>query len=109
MFWTLLLALIIAAAVAYTIVLMYVFPLVASVVNTNIAMLINAFMIGTHYLFCTITVFMIHFVMFFVVVRLFTPMIIFGESLCALASSLFLSHVIAACAYVPDKSEPDAP
>jgi len=108
-FWTLLLALIIAAAVAYTIVLMYVFPLVASVVNTNIAMLINAFMIGTHYLFCTITVFMIHFVMFFVVVRLFTPMIIFGESLCALASSLFLSHVIAACAYVPDKSEPDAP
>ena len=105
-FWTLLLALIIAAAVAYAIVLAYVFPLVASVENTNRAMLINALMIGTHYLFCTLVIFAIHFVMFFVVVRLFTPMIIFGEGLCALLSSHLLRPVIAACAYVPDKGEP---
>ncbi len=104
-FWTLLLALIIAAAVAYAIVLSYVFPLVASVENTNRAMLINALMIGTHYLFCTLVIFAIHFAMFFVVVRLFTPMIIFGEGLCALLSSHLLRPVIAACAYVPDKSE----
>ena len=104
-FWTLLLALIIAAAVAYAIVLAYVFPLVASVENTNRAMLINALMIGTHYLFCTLVIFAIHFVMFFVVVRLFTPMIIFGEGLCALLSSHLLRPVIAACAYVPDKSD----
>lgn len=104
-FWTLLLALIIAAAVAYAIILSYVFPLVASVVNTNRAMLINSLMIGTHYLFCTLVIFAIHFAMFFVVVRLFTPMIIFGEGLCALLSSHFLSRVIDACAYVPDKSD----
>ena len=107
-FWTLLLALIIAAAVAYAIILSYVFPLVASVENTNRAMLINSLMIGTHYLFCTLMIFAIHFIMFFVVVRLFTPMIIFGEGLCALLSSHLLRPVIAACAYVPDRSEPDA-
>ena len=107
-FWTLLLALIIAAAVAYAIILSYVFPLVASVENTNRAMLINSLMIGTHYLFCTLMIFAIHFIMFFVVVRLFTPMIIFGEGLCALLSSHLLRPVIAACAYVPDRSKPDA-
>ena len=103
--WTLLFALIIAAAVAYTIILCFVFPLVASVVNTNRAMLKNAFFIGTHYLFCTILVLAIHFAMFFVVVSLFTPMIIFGEGLCAYLSSFLLGKVIAACAYDPSAEE----
>lgn len=107
-FWTLLLALIIAAAVAYTITLIYVFPLTASVVNTNLAMLKNAFLIGTHYLFCTIVVFAIHFAVFFVAVRLFTPMVIFGEGLCAMLSSHFLSRVIAACSYVQAEDGEDA-
>ena len=46
--WTLLLALVIAATIVYVIILMYVFPLIASVVNTNFAMIKNAFFIGTH-------------------------------------------------------------
>lgn len=105
--WTLIFALIIAAAIAYAVILFYVFPLVASVVNTNRAMLKNSFFIGTHYLFCTILVFAIHFAMFFVVVRLFTPMIIFGEGLCALLSSYLLSNVIRACSYDPsDANQP---
>ena len=108
-FWTLLLALLIAAAVAYAIVLVYVFPLTASVVNTSAAMLRNSFLIGTHYLFCTILVFAIHFVMFFIVVRVFTPMLIFGEGLCALISSHFLSRVIAVCSYVPEDEGEDEP
>ena len=95
--WTLLFALVIAAGVAYAIVLCYVFPLVASVVNSNRAMLKNALFIGIRYLFCTILLFAIHFVMFFVVVRLFTPMIIFGEGLVALLCSLLLHRVIDAC------------
>lgn len=99
--WTLMLALVIVAAIAYAIVISYVFPLVASVVNTNRAMLKNAFFIGTHYLFCTILVFAIHFAMFFIIVRFFTPMIIFGEGLCALLSSYLLSNVIRACSYDP--------
>ena len=99
--WTLLFALVIAFFVAYAIVLCYVFPLTASVVNSNRAMLKNSFFIGTHYLFCTILVLAIHFAMFFVVVRLFTPMIVFGEGLCAFLSSFLLSKVIAACSYDP--------
>ena len=98
---TLGLALIIVAAIAYVIVLLYVFPLVASVKNTNFAMLKNALLIGIHYLFCTILVFAIHFAMFFAVVAVFTPLIVFGEGLCALLSSYLLGKVIRACAYDP--------
>ena len=98
---TLGLALIIVAAIAYVIVLLYVFPLVASVKNTNWAMLKNALLIGIHYLFCTILVFAIHFAMFFAVVAVFTPLIVFGEGLCALLSSCLLGKVIRACAYDP--------
>ena len=98
---TLGLALIIVAAIAYVIVLIYVFPLVASVKNTSFAMLKNALLIGIHYLFCTILVFAIHFAMFFAVVAVFTPLIVFGEGLCALLSSYLLGKVIRACAYDP--------
>ena len=98
---TLGLALIIVAAIAYVIVLLYVFPLVASVKNTNFAMLKHALLIGIHYLFCTILVFAIHFAMFFAVVAVFTPLIVFGEGLCALLSSYLLGKVIRACSYDP--------
>lgn len=103
--WTLILALVIAAAVLYTIVLFYVFPLVASVSNTNLAMLKNSFFIGVRYLFCTILIFAIHFAMFFVVVRFFTPLIVLGEGLCALGSSYLLSGVIQACSYDPNRKD----
>ena len=100
--WTLILALLIAAGVVYAIVLFFVFPLVASVSNTNWAMLKNSFFIGTHYLFCTILVFAVHFAMFFAVVRIFTPLIVFGEGLCALLSAYLMSNILSACSYDPD-------
>lgn len=103
--WTLILAVVIAAAVLYVIVLLYTFPLVASVRNTNAAMLKNAFLIGTHYLFATILVFAIHFAMFFVVVAWFTPLIIFGEGLCALLSAWLLNRVLLSVSYVPEEEE----
>ncbi len=92
--WTLVLAVVIAAAVVYVIVLEYVFPLLASVSNTNTAMLKNSFLIGTHYLFATILVFAVHFAMFFVVVAWFTPLIIFGEGLCAMISAWLLNSIL---------------
>lgn len=103
--WTVLLAVIIAAAVFYVIVLLYLFPLVASVHNTNRAMLKNSFLIGAHYLFCTILVFVIHFAVFFVTVRFFTPLILLGEGLNAMLSSLLLWRVIDACTYDPDEEK----
>lgn len=105
--FTILLAVIIAAAVLYVIVLLYVFPLLASVENTNKAMLKNSFLIGTHYLFCTIMVFAIHFAMFFVSVKYFTPLLIAGEGLTAMLSSLLFYRVIDACTYDPEDGEPE--
>ena len=103
--WTLVSALVIAASIAYAVVLLYVFPLTASVFNSNWAMLKNSFLIGTHYLFCTIMVAAIHFAMFYVAVSLFTPILIFWEGLCALLSSYLLSGVIRACSFDPSLSE----
>lgn len=105
--WTLILAVLIAAGVVYVIVLFFVFPLVASVSNTNMAMLKNAFLIGTHYLFCTISVFAVHFAMFFAVVRIFSPLIIFGEGLCAMLSAHLMSNVLRACSYDPNEEDDD--
>ena len=107
--WTILLAVIIAAAVFYVIVLMYLFPLVASVRNTNRAMLKNSFLIGAHYLFCTILVFAIHFAVFFVTVRFFTPMLLLGEGLSAMLSSIFLRWVIDVCTVDPDAQTDEVP
>jgi uncharacterized membrane protein YesL len=89
----------------YVIVLTYVFPLTARVQNTSRAMVVNSFLIGTHYLFCTILVFAIHFAVFFVTVRFFTPLMILGEGLCAMLSSHLLRPVLDACSYVPDEED----
>lgn len=102
MFWTLLLAVLIVAAIAYTIILFYIFPLIASVSNTNLAMVKFSFLIGIRYLFCTILIFAVHFAMFFMVVRVFAPLIIFGEGMCAMIVSHFLYKVIDACSYDPN-------
>ena len=95
----------IATAVIYVIVLEYVFPLLACFSNTNTAMLKNAFLLGTHYLFATILVFAVHFAMFFVVVAWFTPLIIFGEGLCALISAWLLNGILLSCVAAPEKEE----
>ena len=105
--WTLLLAVVIAATVMYAIILFYAFPLLASVANTTWAMIKNSFLIGTHYLFCTIMVFVIHFAVFFVIVRIFTPLIVAGEGLSALLSSKLLLRVIDVCSYDPDEQNED--
>lgn len=106
--WTLILAVVIAASVVYVIVLLYVFPLLASVCNTNRAMLKNAFLIGTHYLFATILIFAVHFAMFFVVVAWFTPLIVFGEGLCALISAWLLNSILIASSGTPEDREAKA-
>jgi uncharacterized membrane protein YesL len=87
------------------IVLTQIFPLLASFSNTNLAMLKNSFLIGTHYLFATIMVFAVHFAMFFAVVALFTPLIVFGEGLCALISAWMLNHVLISFSGAPEKEE----
>lgn len=91
--WTVFFAVILAAILLYSIVMAYIFPMLAYFNNSNRAMLLNSFLVGIHYLFCTIVVLAIHVAMFYVIVNLFTPLLLFAEGLCALASSYFLSTV----------------
>ena len=102
--WTILQAVLIAACIAYAIELAYIFPLLSIASNTTANMFKNAFLIGTHYLFVTILVIFIHYAMFFLVVNVFTPLIIFGEGLCAVISAHMLLKV-----FRPLLHDPNAP
>ena len=96
-FWTLCTAGFSVAAAAYAIVLMYIFPLLARFDNTVGAMFKNALFIGVRFLFCTALMAVIYFVMLLVIVRFFTPAVIFGEGLCALLCSYLLSNILQLC------------
>ena len=106
--WTLLLAVIFASMILYAIVLAYVFPLLSIASNTTLNMFKNAFLIGTHYLFVTILFFFVHYVMFFLVVNVFTPLIIFGEGLCAVICAQFLLKILRPLLYDPNAPKENA-
>ena len=105
-FWTLLTAVFIVAAVAYGIILLYIFPLLARISNTTKAMFRNSLMIGMRFLLCTALMAVIYFAMLYVVINVCTPMIIFGEGTCALLCSWLLSNILAQCG---EKTEEEAP
>lgn len=65
--------------------------------NTIKAMFKNALMIGMRFLFCTALMALIYFIMAVIVIRFFTPAIIFGEGLCALLCSYLLSNILLLC------------
>ncbi len=95
--WTIGTAIYLVALVAYAIILMYIFPLLARFENTVKAMLLNSLMLGMRFLLCTALMAVIYFAMAFVVVNLFTPAIIFGEGLCALLCSHLLANILLLC------------
>ena len=95
--WTLGAAVFTVALAAYAIILMYIFPLLARFDNTIRKMFKNALMIGMRFLFCTALMAIIYFIMAVVVIRFFTPAIIFGEGLCALLCSYLLSNILILC------------
>lgn len=97
-FWTVATAVFLVAAAAYAIILMYIFPLLARFDNTVRAMFKNAIMLGMRFLPCTALMAVIYFVMAFVVINVFTPIIVFGEGLCALLCSYLLSNILQLCA-----------
>ena len=53
-----------------------------------------AFLVGTHFLFAALSVFGVHFIIFFIIVRFFTPLIVLGEGLCAMLSAWLLNNVM---------------
>lgn len=92
--WILGTAVFMVAVAAYAIVLMYIFPLMARFDNTIWAMFKNSLMIGMRFLLCTVLMALIYFVMAVVVIRVFTPAVIFGEGFCALLCSYLLSSIL---------------
>lgn len=105
-FWTLLTAVFIVAAVAYGIVLLYIFPLLAHFSNTTKAMFQNSLMIGMRFLLCTALMAVIYFAMLYVIINVCTPMIIFGQGTCALLCSWLLSNILVQC---EEKAEEESP
>lgn len=103
-FWTIGTAIFLVALAAYGIILMYIFPLLARFDNTIKAMLKNSLFIGMRFLLCTVTMAAIYFIMALVVIRFFTPAVIFGEGLCALLCSYLLSNILKLC---EEKAETD--
>lgn len=104
-FWTICSAIFIVVIAAYAIILMYIFPLLARFNNTVFAMFKNSLMIGMRFLFCTILMAVIYFVMAFIIINIFTPAVIFGEGLCAFLCSCLLANILLMC---QEKSEPDS-
>ena len=96
-FWTVATAVFLIAAAAYAMILMYIFPLLARFDNTTVAMFKNAIMLGMRFLLCTAVMAVIYFAMVFVIINVFTPIIIFGEGLCALLCSCLLSNILLLC------------
>lgn len=96
-FWTICSAVFIVALAAYAIVVMYIFPLLSRFDNTVTAMFKNSIMLGMRFLFCTVLMAVIYFVMAFVIINIFTPAVIFGEGLCAFLCSYLLSNILLMC------------
>ena len=96
-FWTICSAVFIVALAAYAIVVMYIFPLLSRFDNTVTAMFKNSIMLGMRFLFCTVLMAVIYFVMAFVIIHIFTPAVIFGEGLCAFLCSYLLSNILLMC------------
>ncbi|WP_054742164.1 YesL family protein [Cellulosilyticum ruminicola] len=93
-FWTILTAIFIVACIIFGMILMYIFPLLARFQNTTFAMFKNALILSVRYLLCTILMALIYFAMLVIVVRFYTPAIIFGMGTCAFLCSLLLSRII---------------
>lgn len=91
--WTICFAFIIAAFFLYMIVLLYVFPLISHFENTTKKMLLNAFLLGIRYLFCSLLMMFVHFMMLYLIINIFTPLIVFGEGLCAFICTYFLNGI----------------
>lgn len=96
-FWTVLSAIFLVVLAAYALILMYIFPLMARFDNTVFAMFKNSLFIGVRFLLCSFLMVLIYFVMLLIIVRFFTPIVIFGEGLCAYLCSYMLKNILLLC------------
>ena len=95
--WTVLTAVFLVAAAAYAIVMMYIFPLMAHFENTIPAMFKNALMIGMRFLLCTAAMAVVYIGMGYLIIFVYTPLLLLGFGFCALLCSILLSRILAMC------------
>ncbi len=93
-FWTLCTALCIVAFIVYCIVLLNIFPLLARFDNTIRAMFSNALVIGLRYLFCSILMALAYFAIYYIIINLFTPFVVFGQGLGALICCWLINPIL---------------
>lgn len=96
-FWAILTAVFIVACIAWLIVSMWVFPLLAHFDNTTGAMFKNAIMLGMRFLICTALMAAIYIIMALLIIHVMTPLIIFGMGTCAFINSLLLKNILIQC------------
>ncbi len=104
-FWTLILAAFIVATAAYVIIVSWIFPLLARYENTTLNSLKNAIVLSIRFIVCTFMMLLVYFLMFLIIVRFFTPAIIFGMGTCAFINSLLLKNVFKMCEKAEDTNE----
>ena len=93
-FWAILTAVFIVACIAWLIVSMWVFPLLAHFDNTTAAMFKNAIMLGMRFLLCTALMAAIYIIMALLIIHVMTPLIIFGMGTCAFINSILLKNIL---------------
>lgn len=104
-FWAIVTAVFLVAVIAYLIVAMYIFPLMARFDNTVLRTFLNSAILGMRFLYCTALMAVIYFVMAVIVINVFTPAIVFGEGFCAFLCSYLLSRILEMLA--PKEEEED--
>lgn len=104
-FWAILTGIFLVAAVAYAIILMWIFPLLARYENTTLAMFKNAIMLSIRFLLCTFVMAVTYLVVFYVIINVFTPFIIFGMGLIALLNSWLFKNVFIQCELKQESKE----
>lgn len=107
-FWTILTAIYLVALAAYVIVCMYIYPLMAHFENTILAMFKNAIVVGLRFLYCTFFMAVVYFAMAVIIVRIFTPAIIFGMGSCALVNSWILQRLMVQLEPADESEEEEA-
>lgn len=92
--WCIGMGLLVLFAICYTITLLYVFVLLSRFDNSIKNMIFNAFAVGIRFIFCTVIIAAIHFIVFYISIRWFAPLMFLGMGLIAFLSSYFLKNVL---------------
>ncbi len=95
-FWVIMTALFVGAAILYTIILLWIFPLLSRFENTISMMFKNAMAVGIRYAICTLVMAGVYIIMGYLIVNVFTPLMFLGTGLCAMISSYLMKPILTA-------------